>query len=655
MNTTNTTVSPFVEFLGEAIYQFTIIKPLLPTYGHLLVSALFPIYIGSHASLSRPSSAAKPPKKRKDGHESGREEEDEGEKGPQQKMEGLEPSDALMFPLMAGLTLGGLYLVIKWLEDPAILNKILSFYFSQMGIFFAIAFLKDGLLILRSFIFPTRYKHAGKIWRVKQSERVFITATEDNPGLEDVQVRKSPLPGFLGAIPLPNRIREGLWSYRGLAYQKATLRARVCRILDIKGLFDLLDVVSGIVALAVVAYFAFVKKPWWLTNFLGFSFCYGALQFMSPSTFWTGSLILGSLFFYDIYFVFFTPLMVTVATKLDVPIKLLFPRPPSPEAPDVVQLAMLGLGDIVVPGMMVGLALRFDLYMYYKRKGIQKAKAEGNEKGFVKPQYQTATGGWGERFWVRKAPSRGPELEPPYHDARSFPKTYFNASLVGYVIGMISTLIGMQYSKHAQPALLYLVPGVLISLWGTALSKGDIKEMWNFSDAEEDEEETKEQAEKKPTEKKAKDPPRSLLVRLLSGNIKAFSETPEKDEKAATQPKVEEEGAKEETDPSTPVTKNAFDAEESTSKEADKRSDSASREPRGKHDGDEEDRDSELIFFSIRLHRHKKTQQLKKDSSAVSPSSMNEKGEVYVVPVSPGRDGESPAKKRRVSPRHRGS
>jgi hypothetical protein len=35
-----------------------------------------------------------------------------------------------------------IHLVIKWLEDPAILNKILSFYFSQMGLFFAFAFLK---------------------------------------------------------------------------------------------------------------------------------------------------------------------------------------------------------------------------------------------------------------------------------------------------------------------------------------------------------------------------------------------------------------------------------------------------------------------------------------------------------------------------------
>lgn len=111
-------VSPFAEFLGQAIYQFTAVKPLLPTYGHLLVSVLFPIYIASHASLSRPSSAAEPPKKSQDadGDESDDEDEDEEEENDDRRVEGLAPSDALIFPLTAGLTLGGLYLVMKWME-----------------------------------------------------------------------------------------------------------------------------------------------------------------------------------------------------------------------------------------------------------------------------------------------------------------------------------------------------------------------------------------------------------------------------------------------------------------------------------------------------------------------------------------------------------
>ncbi|GIJ90222.1 hypothetical protein Asppvi_009175 [Aspergillus pseudoviridinutans] len=616
-------VSPLAELLGQAIYQYTKIKPFLPTYGHLLVSALFPIYIGAHASLSRPSSAAKPPKKDTNNNETDNEEEDEEGLVPVQKMEGLEPSDALMFPLTAGLTLGGLYLIIKWLDDPAILNKVLSFYFSQMGLFFAVAFLKDCLLVFRSFIFPRRYRYAGKIWKSKQSERVFIAVQQDI-AQGSVQSRHTPLPGIFGSIPLPTALVTGLWVCRKVAYQRLKLRAHVRGLFTGECLVGLLDVISALLAISAVGYFAFVTKPWWLTNFLGFSFCYGALQFMSPSTFKTGSLILSSLFLYDIYFVFYTPLMVTVATKLDVPIKLLFPRPPAPgEAPDVVSLAMLGLGDIVIPGMMVGLALRFDLFLYYKKKGIEKARLESKGQEIIKPQYQSATGGWGERFWSWPVAPRGRGLEPPYQDAKSFPKPYFKASLVGYIVGMISTLAAMQYSNHAQPALLYLVPGVLSFLWGTALLRGELHEMWEFSDAEESEQEaTNEKEEEKGDEAPAKTT-KSLFLRILSGDIKAlYSEAPEH----ATEKKGEKKSESGET----------------------KDSAQADGGPDDKSQGADEGEDLDLLSISISLPGKGKTGSRKTQTTRVE-SPTSEKS--LSVLSAANRDDEPPAKRQRRSPR----
>ncbi|GKT62717.1 signal peptide peptidase [Colletotrichum tofieldiae] len=95
--------------------------------------------------------------------------------------------------------------------------------------------------------------------------------------------------------------------------------------------------------------------------------------------------------------------MITVATKLDVPIKLQFQS--------AARSSILGLGDIVVPGI-----------------------------------------------------------------------TYFNASLVGYTLGMLVTLCMLTIFKHGQPALLYLVPGVLGSLWLTGLVRGELKEMWMYTE-----------------------------------------------------------------------------------------------------------------------------------------------------------------------------
>jgi minor histocompatibility antigen H13 len=512
--------SSAIQLVEQAFDQFLVMRPILLTYTHLILSALLPIYAGAHASLSRPSSAAKPKKKAKTADEDEGDEEDDDEWSDKKpKMEGLEPSDALVFPLVAGLTLGVLYFIIKWLEDPAVLNKILSFYFSQMGLFFTTTFLADGLVVARSFVFPASYSSRGNQWKVEQSNMLSIASKGANDQAR--AERKSPLPGLLGAIPLPTAILGSLWTLRGLVYQKLRLRLKVRNLANIRTRFGILDVIGAGTALVAVAYFAFVAKPWWMTNLLGFSFCYGSLQFMSPSTFLTGSLILSSLFLYDIYFVFFTPLMVTVATKLDVPIKLLIPRPADPGSDSKeLSLAMLGLGDIVVPGMMIGLALRFDLYMYYKYKSTQKTASTKSEQDDTKPIYQNATGKWGERFWTCSKPVQSLSLEPPYSDAQAFPKPYFHASIVGYIVGMITTLTVMQFWNHAQPALLYLVPSVLISLWGTALCRGELGFMSAFSDISEDSEDESSSEKDAGNENAKSEDKRGLFARIWSGDVK---------------------------------------------------------------------------------------------------------------------------------------
>ena len=101
--------------------------------------------------------------------------------------------------------------------------------------------------------------------------------------------------------------------------------------------------------------------------------------------------------------------MVTVATQLDIPAKLLFPRPRGPgEDPTKRAMSMLGLGDVILPGMMIGFALRFDLYLFYlrkqKRRTIQdpsmsdeghtdeSAKTNETPSDIVKAKWRPATG-----------------------------------------------------------------------------------------------------------------------------------------------------------------------------------------------------------------------------------------------------------------------
>jgi len=60
---------------------------------------------------------------------------------------------------------------------------------------------------------------------------------------------------------------------------------------------------------------------------------------------------------YDIFWVFGTDVMVTVAKSFDAPVKLLFPKDIFAEQ---YQFSMLGLGDIVLPGFLIAFLLRFD-------------------------------------------------------------------------------------------------------------------------------------------------------------------------------------------------------------------------------------------------------------------------------------------------------
>jgi minor histocompatibility antigen H13 len=181
------------------------------------------------------------------------------------------------------------------------------------------------------------------------------------------------------------------------------------------------------------------------------------------------------MFIYDIIMVFYTPLMITVASNLDVPIKILIPG--------ATRNSMLGLGDIILPGIVMALALRFDLHLHYLRKqrtslGLPKTPGGRAQQVFIGAPYVDATGRWGERFWTHHAN----KSKVTAADAARFSKIYFKASIVGYIIAMIVTVAMVTIFKHGQPALLYLVPAVLIALWGTALVRGEVLLMWGYTE-----------------------------------------------------------------------------------------------------------------------------------------------------------------------------
>lgn len=191
--------------------------------------------------------------------------------------------------------------------------------------------------------------------------------------------------------------------------------------------------------------------------------------------------------------------MITVATTLDVPIKLVFEG--GAKSDGSPRSSLLGLGDIIVPGMMMCLSLRFDLWRYYQKQVkyvpvelTTQTKCESSDRHTVttttetryrtvKTPFVSPQGQWGDRLWTTRlwklfaSPTATADLI-----VAGFPKTYFYASMAGYAAGMVVTLAMLKIFKHGQPALLYLVPAVVGSIWLAGYLNGEIHDMWMYTE-----------------------------------------------------------------------------------------------------------------------------------------------------------------------------
>ena len=477
-------------------FIWTLVSSFCGNYVITTFFAITPIFTGAHASLTRPTSAAKPPKRRKTSDAEDAEDDDQDTVA---KMESLGPGDAILLPLFAGATLTGLYLLIKWLEDPAILSKILNWYFAIFGAVATFKILDDLMDVVFDFVFPSAYCWKGRTWIVQPVTRTYQSTSD---GL----TTSSPLPARLSALPMPHITENFMWATRDLFGSLMLVRFYLHKIIIVRLKLQPLGILSVVIAVSCTLFSNLVSTPWYLNNLFGLAFVHSSLQMLSPTTSSTATLMLTALFAYDIYFVFYTPIMVTVATSLDIPAKLLIPRPGG--------MSMLGLGDLVIPGMVIGWALRFDLWQFYvkkqgpstksspldsphthftrsRRSDIMTPKPTATSSTSIKQPYLDATGSWGTRYWIR---SSGSQTSPGVLGT-SFPKPYFFATLTGYILGIFTTIFIMQTYGHAQPALLYLVPGVLGALWTTACWRGEVRVMFNYVEGEDDDEKSKKENE----------------------------------------------------------------------------------------------------------------------------------------------------------------
>lgn len=236
--------------------------------------------------------------------------------------------------------------------------------------------------------------------------------------------------------------------------------------LGVCGRFTLAELVSFLISVAVVCVWV-LTGHWALMDFMGMGLCVAFIAFVRLPSLKVSTLLLSGLLLYDVFWVFFSQyvfsanVMVRVATRpaenpmgivarklslgngiarqaprLSLPGKLVFPS-----AHNTGHFSMLGLGDIVMPGLLLCFVMRYDAY-----KKAQAAKLA--EQGIPLPSH-----------WYRLS--------------------YFHCSLFGYFLGLLTATISSEVFKAAQPALLYLVPFTLFPLLTMAWLKGDLRSMWS--------------------------------------------------------------------------------------------------------------------------------------------------------------------------------
>lgn len=170
-----------------------------------------------------------------------------------------------------------------------------------------------------------------------------------------------------------------------------------------------------------------------LNNCLGWGITLASLGVLALESFVAAAGLLLGLFFYDAFFVFKSDVMLTVATQIEAPAKFLFAA--VREAGDTrYPFSVLGLGDVVVPGAFISL--------------LREVDTDG-----LDGDASSAAGG----------------------DESTTGLPYFYAGLGAYAVGLCTTFVANYVTKAGQPALVYIVPSLLLAAGANALARGEVQ------------------------------------------------------------------------------------------------------------------------------------------------------------------------------------
>jgi len=232
---------------------------------------------------------------------------------------------------------------------------------------------------------------------------------------------------------------------------------------------------------------------WFIQDVMGVSFCILILGVIHINTIMVATTLLCLVFVYDVFYVFISPLFMGSSVMIDVatggasgvnrgycekyptdsacrgslaPLPMLLALPWFNDYRG--GFTMIGLGDIVLPGLLISFAARYDAARALVKKCTQTSSIRSGEN---------VVDLGGEATIDPASNDRSHYLLGRIYKALF--KGYFGPLVIAYSVGLMLTYIAVYTTKRGQPALLYLVPACLGTLFFLGWRRRELSELWS--------------------------------------------------------------------------------------------------------------------------------------------------------------------------------
>ena len=240
---------------------------------------------------------------------------------------------------------------------------------------------------------------------------------------------------------------------------------------------------------------------WVIQDVLGVCYCIYVMSIIHINTIMVGTILLVLVFFYDVFYVFLSPyifgtsVMVDVATggiaqgealncykypsdhkcsgsQAPLPMMLVFPWVLDYRG----GFSMIGLGDIVLPGLLISFASRYDGAKFLTRK---VSEMSSSSSGNANEENGDGSAAASEDMEYIPTVNRKQALVNGMKDFfKNMKKGYFGPMMVAYAVGLSAAYAAVYGMERGQPALLYIVPACLGTMFVLGKRKRQLSDLW---------------------------------------------------------------------------------------------------------------------------------------------------------------------------------